>query len=152
MMCCVHSSCESAKLMKCEGVMEKALLHRASARIACNSSPTVRSLDHCGKSYDLRPKTPCAQGRLVSDLQKELEECRAEMGAQDSAMAAMVQQHDMARASASDSIDRSKVQCPITVHCRTACNLPRPYSQGVCIYHFNTGLQSTNWSKPCSVP
>jgi len=71
-------------------------------------------------SHDLSPKPSSAQGRLVSDLQKELEECRAEMGAQDSAMAAMVQQHDMARASASDSIDRSKVQWPITMHCRTA--------------------------------
>ena len=121
--------------MKCEGVMEKAPLYRASARIACNCSPTVRISVHCGKSYDLSPKTPCAQGRLVSDLQKEVEECRAEMGAQDSAMAAMVQQHDMARASASESIDRSKVQCPITVHCRTAFNLPRPYPQGVCTHN-----------------
>ena len=49
------------------------------------------------------------QGQVVSELQKELEQCRADMAAQDLVLAAMVQEHESVRASASDSRERSKV-------------------------------------------
>lgn len=45
---------------------------------------------------------------MVSELHKDLERCRADMAAQDAALAAMVEQHEAARAAASDSTDRSK--------------------------------------------
>ena len=53
----------------------------------------------------------CAQGQLVSELQEDLERCHADLTAQDAALAALVEQHEAARAVASDSTDRSKVCC-----------------------------------------
>lgn len=45
----------------------------------------------------------------MNELRKDLDRCRAEMAAQDAALAAMVQEHESARAVASDSTERAKV-------------------------------------------